>query len=203
MTTDDLIAYYQALLIMQFVNKPNAAATVGAFVGEGIADQIVQQVEDGFDLDTAVGAQLDMIATYLGLQRNIVGFDASRLYFSHLEYGETSNSNLGFAPTFGVDPSGYFFRYEDLAAQVYTLTDDELRRLCQLTARLHSSTLGLGELDAIIFDFFGDAVTLIDNRDMTITYQGPASSPDLLFSIVSEIKGLPAPAGVDVSYTTV
>lgn len=203
MTDADLIAYYQALLIMQYVNKPRASGTVGAFVTEAVASQIVQTVEDGFNLDTAVGAQLDGIASYLGLSRNVVGFDPSRLYFSTLAYGETSNSDLGFAPVYGVDPVGYFLRYENIAAHVYTLTDDELRRLCQLTAQLHASTLGLGEIDSIIFDFFGDSVTLIDNRDMTITYQGSVSDPDLLFAIVTEIKGLPAPAGVAVSYTTV
>lgn len=202
MTDADLISYYQALLIMQFVNKPRAVATVDAFVGEGVADQIVQAVEDAFDVTTSVGVQLDAIATYRGVSRNVVGLDFSRPFFSMPSYGGTESGVKGFA-LYGDTVNWFFLTYEDAAQVIYRMNDTELRTIIELEAALQASTLGLGEIDQILFDFFGSYVTLTDNRNMTITYTGSSSEPDNLFVIATETECLPAPAGVGVTYTTV
>ncbi len=202
MTDAELIAYYKALLIMQFVNKTRAAATVGVFVGEGVANQIVQTVEDGFDVATAVGAQLDAIATYRGINRNIVGFDFSRAYFSMPSYGGTESGVKGFA-LYGDTDDWFFLNYQDADQIIYRMNDTELRTIIQLEAKLQASTLGYGEIEEILFEFFGSYVALTDGRNMTITYTGSSSEPDNLFKIATETKCLPAPAGVAVTYTTV
>jgi hypothetical protein len=74
MTTDELVKYYADLLILQYKNKPNAYATVQAVVKPLMMDQLPLQVLDALNIDTAVGAQLDIIGKYVGVSRRAVTF---------------------------------------------------------------------------------------------------------------------------------
>ena len=73
MNTTDLILYYVDLLIMQYNSLPKARGMVSAFVTEAVADQISIQVGQAFDLNTAVGVQLDMIGAFRGARRAVPG----------------------------------------------------------------------------------------------------------------------------------
>ena len=66
----DLKAYYRNLLIKQYHDKPNAVATIEALVEQSAADWVYPQVRDAFDIDTAIGVQLDTLAKYVGLSRD-------------------------------------------------------------------------------------------------------------------------------------
>ena len=66
---DDLVLYYQNLLIKQYHDKPNAKATIDAVARQLLADWVYIQVRDAFDIDTSVGVQLDVIGKYEGLDR--------------------------------------------------------------------------------------------------------------------------------------
>lgn len=70
MTTADIAKYYVDLLIIQYRGNTKARATVDALVTEVIMDQIPTEVQNAFNLDTAVGAQLDILAKYAGVSRN-------------------------------------------------------------------------------------------------------------------------------------
>ncbi len=76
MTTDDLAAYYANLLILQYLQKPNAYALVKATVKPVLMDQLPIAVQNAFNLTgtTAVGVQLDTIGKYLGVTRSSYGF---------------------------------------------------------------------------------------------------------------------------------
>lgn len=69
MTTAEIIAYYANLLILQYRQKPHAYATIQALVKPVIMDQLPTQVQDAFDIDTAVGVQLDTLGKYAGVTR--------------------------------------------------------------------------------------------------------------------------------------
>jgi len=69
MTTDELKEYYANLLILQYIGKPKAYATIEALVELPIMDQIILDVVNGFELDTAVGDQLDILGQYIGVTR--------------------------------------------------------------------------------------------------------------------------------------
>lgn len=73
MTTQEIIDYYANLLIMQYLGKPRASETVKTFVGPYIMDQLPVASQNAFDLETAIGAQLDVIAKYVGATR--YGYD--------------------------------------------------------------------------------------------------------------------------------
>lgn len=75
MSTVDIVEYYSNLLIFQYSNKPKAVATIKATVTPIIMDQLPLTVQDAFDLDTAIGYQLDTIAKYVGVSRSGNGFN--------------------------------------------------------------------------------------------------------------------------------
>lgn len=78
MTTQELIDYYADLLVIQYVGKPKAYATIQALVKMVIMDQLPISVQNAFNLvgpDIAVGAQLDTLGKYLGVTRTGYGFD--------------------------------------------------------------------------------------------------------------------------------
>lgn len=69
MTTDQIAEYYPNLLILQYLNKPKAWATVKAQVLPVIMDQLPIAVQDAFSVTGAVGVQLDVIGKYVGATR--------------------------------------------------------------------------------------------------------------------------------------
>jgi len=75
MTTPELINYYADLLILQYRGKPNAFATIQNLVEMPIMDQLPLLVQAAFDLDSAVGVQLDLLGEYVGAFRT--GYDFS------------------------------------------------------------------------------------------------------------------------------
>lgn len=199
MTTDELIDYYAQLLIMQYNNKPKASATVKSFVAEVIANQIVQQVNDGFDLETAIGDQLTAVGTYRNAPRLIFGLNIIKSYFAMPSYDDPSPELVkGFAEYSTPNPSWYFLLYADVNTLVFSLSDSDLRSLIKYLAEINSSGHGLGEIDTVLFNNFGSYVSLTDNENMTITYTDDPSDPSALFKIVNRLNALPQPAGVQV-----
>ena len=61
-------SYYSNLLILQYHNKPKAKATIEASVGL-LPDELIINVINGFDIETAIGAQLDILGEYIGVDR--------------------------------------------------------------------------------------------------------------------------------------
>ncbi len=201
-TTQELLDFYSNLLIIQYTGKPKATATIEAFVGQVIADQIVQQVEDGFNLDTAIGAQLDALGTYRGAPRSIYGLNLDKQFFTMPLYTDLNYATVkGFADydIDGASVSWYFALYSDGAQSTHILTDPELRELIQFFAKTNSAFYSLAEIDLILYEFFGKYVTLTDNGDMTITYTLNPAYPGTLFQILEILGALPRPAGVAVN----
>lgn len=73
-TATEFKSAYQLLLIKQYYEKAKAFAEIGAHAAEGF--NIFELVEDwtaATDLDTAIGAQLDLIGATVGLSRSQSG----------------------------------------------------------------------------------------------------------------------------------
>lgn len=195
---DDLTTYYINLLIIQYFTKFRARQTVGSFVKESVADHIEEAVRDGFNLDTAVGAQLDTLAAYRGAQRTVFGLNLTRQYFHMPFYDDVDpTTGKGFAE-YGDTVDWFFLLYADANQPSYAMNDDELRRLTKFLGKTQSRFLSLKELDDILFEFFGNNVQLADNENMTITYTHSLGDPDTLFTIVDQTHNLPHGAGVRV-----
>ena len=200
MTAQDLIDYYVNLLIIQYNNKPNARATIDAYAKQAVADLIEIQVRDGFDLDTAVGNQLDFLGKYVNVYRNVNGLDLDREFFAMPPYGDGNpESYIGFE-LYGSTPEGYFRLYSDVNTS-YAMNDTEMRQLINFRIRVQKSDHSLADIDDIIDEFFGADCLIVDNLDMTMNYD---FTPDLDYNlpdIVAFTNSLPAPAGVQIIIT--
>ncbi len=86
MTTNEIIAYYCDLLIIQYFQKTKAYVTIDTIVRPVVMDQLPLTVQDGFDIETAVGAQLDIIAKYVGVNRNGFGFNRAPITLSDSDF---------------------------------------------------------------------------------------------------------------------
>lgn len=63
--------YYSNLLILQYHGKPKARATIEKTVGL-LPDSLIQEVINGFDIQTSVGKQLDILGEYVGVDRSYI-----------------------------------------------------------------------------------------------------------------------------------
>lgn len=69
MTSAEIAAYYGNLLIIQYIDKPKAYAMVVANALAVVMDQLPVAVQNAYDINTAVGVQLDVIGKYVGALR--------------------------------------------------------------------------------------------------------------------------------------
>lgn len=199
MTTAEQIAYYVNLLAIQYKTLNNAQSTIQALSTEVVADQIYQQVLNGFNLDTAVGAQLDILGQYVGAPREIFAYDPSIPYFALYSYTTTPPSNIGFASYTDVtDPVDNWLSYTT-SQTTYVLTDGQMRLLIAYLIAIHASDTTIYSIDLILQTFFGTYCELTDNMNMQITYTHSSTDPNFLFSIVNQLGLLPHPAGVTIN----
>lgn len=68
---DALKKYYADLLIIQYHGKPKARSMIEAIIDQYLMNQLPQKLEEAFDLETAVGKQLDILGKRLGVTRNV------------------------------------------------------------------------------------------------------------------------------------
>lgn len=204
MTPADLVEYYQNLLIAQYLLKPKAAATVAVFLTELIANNVITQVQDGFDVTNAVGKQLDAVGTYRGAKRQVYGLNVTKTYWSMIPVADASPATYkGFALVAGGEPSWYWITEPDLSAAQYVMSDGDFRSYIQYLADLHASDHTMESIDALLLKWFGTYAKLIDNGDMTLTYEHQTADPSLLFTLVNATKALPRPAGTSVSVVNI
>lgn len=88
MTDAELKAYYADLLILQYRSKPRAYATIQASVDLFIQNQILFAIRDAFDIDTAIGAQLDILGKYAGVSRLVNTFTMGTVALDDDDYRE-------------------------------------------------------------------------------------------------------------------
>lgn len=70
-TSQELQNYYADLLILQYKTQPKARATIKALIKELYGSGSLLEMVNAFDIDLAVGHQLDILGKYIGLTRQV------------------------------------------------------------------------------------------------------------------------------------
>ena len=205
---EELVKYYQNLLIIQYHNKPKAKAVIGLLARE-LADAwyLLKQVQDCFNLEVAVGKQLDILAKYYGISRDWAGIDFSNKYFDY-QYTDENHlrpvdpvpyrDGLGYQ-TLNNRGEGY---YQTLIAKrkaSYSLTDYELRNFIKLRIiALVNEKITYQYLYDEMFRLFHLLIIPIALDDMTLEFYFDPTLTHLA-GVLNEYKEfLPAPAGVGI-----
>ena len=193
MTLDDIKKIYADLLIAQYRNRTRARATIGLLAGEATCDGLLLLEQNCFDLDTALGAQLDIIGRIVGVPRNIYGLDLSHTYWEMTGYSGT--------PT-GIDMQRYndaiigpelMLRYRSTAT--YTMSDFEMRALIKLKIVYNTARETLKDFMESLYAAFSGGITIVDNFDVTITYKVDSQYTTMM-TIASYLGIIPKPMGV-------
>lgn len=239
MSLASLVTYYQGLLAAQYRTKPKARATIAIYAKQVLGDDLASELVRAFDVDAAVGMQLDTIGKYVGIPRDvgtapIVNFFA--FWNANITDPDLQNPNgfinyltpevISLGDTFAI-PSGttvtyyipivvngdlvvdgdlievgtpgtqaLFYQYQFQAQANTALSDSSYRLLLKLKIILNTSDNTLASIQEYLQVFFSGLVTIVDNKDMTLTYFVSPQSP---LSIDVLEKYLPRPMGVGIT----
>ena len=198
-TLETTIEYYKDLLLYQYINLPKARAVIGLLVSQALVDLLPVEMSAAFDLETATGAQLDVIGEYIGFDRN-VRTTIVRDYFNFDNYVSYTANPFGMTdytqPDLNANCSMY--NYINSYSQA-SLVDAEYRILLKLKAAMNISNFSLYEIIEIINDAFGVDVVVLDGRNMKMAYF-VADSISRIATIARDEGLLPKPMGVGIVY---
>lgn len=201
--TESIVSYYVERLIVQYKRLPRARATVAAYVRQIVADLILKKIETAFDIDTATGAQLDIIAKYVGTSRNfnVSGIEGNYFGFKDYDPEGVQNPN-GFRDYTdpAINAGADFLRYDSRRTSTYALTDNQLRIAIKLKITTNTSDGTLAHIVESLWSIFGKAITLTDNADMTITYTVATGSVDLPETALAILLPRPAAVGINIDF---
>lgn len=198
-TVRELVEYTCNLLIIQYNNRPKAQATIKAFTDAILANGIIWDVMNGYNVDTAVGKQLDIIGKYVGIDRFFNVTDPVD-YFALTDYVEVdpdSDQKYGFTTyaDFEEDQFNGTMNYNSVLTVENKLNDDDFRILIKLKIVQNHSNHSHKSIDDSIFSFFGGSLIPSSQGDMKMWYFVTDQLTDRIRA--AQIKGvLPRPMGV-------
>lgn len=186
--------YYADLLILQYRNKPKARETVKTGVDIYMGDTVLFQLQDILDIDTAEGAQLDIIGKILDCPRIVQGIYNDLEFFQfHID-----EDSLGFSEV-GNPTSATFRSISNYNQSKYSLPDEDYRFLLKFKTAVNVMRGSEQGIDDALWAAFGGDVLLKNNHDLTITYI--VSTRQTLATVAAKVLGYyRAPEGVGANY---
>jgi len=189
---------YAKLLILQYYNKPKAYAEIKTIADEFENNvNLLKSFDQAFDIDYAVGNQLDIIGKIIGISRTVPSIIPKNFF------GFSDNPAMyGFADKFNNSIVAYPFanKFEPLYSDL-KLNDTDYRFFIKakiskntVNARM-SSDNGDSILDVINYLFEGKAF-VIDNRNMSLTLYIDDSFDSTKISYIKQLDLLPKPQAV-------
>lgn len=170
--TEPVLFSYLDLIPHANRDRPKFTAVVTEAVQPFIDDQIVllSIVDGAFDLDLAVGQQLDYVGQWVGLARRLT-VPIAGVFFSFDTVG------LGF-------DQGVWFNSSYASQGIIDLDDNTYRLMLNLKAAANVWDGSLGDANKKIYTYIPNgSVQLQDNFDMTQTFIVDSSStPSQLFA---------------------
>ena len=199
-----LIEYYQDLLIMQYHDKPKAREVVKANIEEELCNLLEQKVKDAFDVDTAVGAQLDIIGKWVGIERIFKGqkYD-NQGWFSLPRYNQETNSFMhGFSTYATFEEEGGFLTYDFILGTKNKLNDNDFRMLIKLKIIRNNIPHSPKPIDDAMFKLFQDTLYTVwgDCMEMTFYYNPKRYG---IVKLGQEKNCFPIPTGVKANFVEV
>ena len=194
---ENVIDFYVNLLIIQYNNKQRARATIDLHIRTLLDDNIICKVQDGFNLDTAVGVQLDVLGRYIGVDRFFSGAVSQVGDFFAMTTYDTlgTDTEVGMTDYANFDTNiGGFITYDDLLI-TQILNDTDYREILKLKIVQNNSDHSHKSIDDGLFLFFADGLVMSANDNMTMSYF--VNNANLQTALIAFNKGvLPKPMGV-------
>lgn len=200
MTPQEALNYYASQLIIQYNSLPKATGTIKALTNCSVCDDFFFQLQNCFNLSTAVGDQLTIIGRIVGVPRHIYGLDLVDTFFTFTNWNGQPAS-VGFNSWATPADTDRIASWQ--STDIYTPTDFEMLALIQLKIMKNTYYTSLGQIVPSLFSIFGNAISLVDNFDTSITWN--FSAPYHNVGTVCQFLGniVPKPMGVAISYQNI
>lgn len=201
---NDIIEKYVELIILQYNDKPKAAQQIRDYVRGILSDGLILKIRDAFDIDTAIGNQLDILGKYIGIDRNgqQIAFNFDQNLFSTVD----SPSELTL-PAYGTVSEAQFplvdshiFNIEDDVTTTQILNDENYRFILKLKIIQNNINHSESAIDsAVNITFGGKLIPSGSDGQMIMTY---IVEEDILTSTTIAFKKgvLPKPMAVGLPY---
>lgn len=183
---------YTQLITSEHNQKPNFVATV-ALTANGIADitALIASLSNEFDIDNAIGAQLDVVGQWIGQGRQVQGILLVQFFGfaddpTALTFGELNNPAIG----------GRFVELGDNGTSSAVLQDPEYRTI--LKAKIIANDFGgtIDELEDATNDIIGVPCQFIDPGTRVVMIIVSAEIDPVIQALLTGYDILPRPAGV-------
>jgi hypothetical protein len=205
---DDIVDRYVKLLIIQYSSIPKAVATIRTITEEFLSNGIMFDVRDGFNFDTAVGKQQDIIAKYLDIDRFFKGQAVvPGAFFSYTDYEDPNPDSdpnaLGYTTYADFNTSiGGMLTYSQVISTTNALSDSDFLLLMQLRRIQNTIDHSHKAIDDAIFGLFGQEIHAEPLANMAMLYV--VSQQYELFARVALSKdAFPKPMGVGLNFIVV
>lgn len=163
----------------------------------GDVNQSIQSIQPAFDLDTAIGAQLDIIGLWVGQSRIIsniliLGFFGFADDFAARPFGEVTN------PTFG----GVWYELNAPFSGSTVLSDPDYLTILKARIVRNQSKGELSDIENALQFIFGVGCSVADagNLGLQLTISAPITSTGE--ALLTTLDLLPRPAGVPITMIT-
>lgn len=199
---DDAIDYYAGLLAIQWRTLPRATATMQILAKQAIADLFTAELQDAFDLNTAVGAQLDILGKYIGVSRNSNN-GAGASFFTYEGYSGGGSPN-GYNDYSSSTLNGFLFdSYDGSDLPTTAFNDTQYRFVLGLQIALNNFDGTLAYIQQFLHDFFPGEILVVDNLDMSLTYNvQPGVSLPIDASVLENFLPVPMGCGITINVVT-
>lgn len=182
------VSTYTSLITSEHADKPKYMALI-AMIAQCYVDaqNVLASIPAAYDLDVAVGAQLDTDALWIGAKRG-VDVPITDVYFSFDTDGLGWDEGVWYGPYM---PETY----------VQSLDDDSFRLLCKFKVAANNWDGTLPTLYAALSELFAPATVTIYDHAMECTITITGNPPTTLFKQLVLDYGLPIrTAGVPFTY---
>lgn len=208
--TETTLKYYSDLLIIQYLGKPKFTEFIQECVrqlipvNEDTGNLLLNDIQNGFNIDDAVGAQLDILGKYVGFGRTYVdiSFIAGN-YFGFIEYiqGDIPDDVRGFSDYTDFETKeGETLDYSKVITGAIPLSDFDYRTLLKLKIVTNNKDASTKTIDDALFLFFELNLFFEKVGPMTIFYFYDVSLSNIV-KFAFERDLLPRPAGVLIGGT--
>ena len=197
----DLKDYYSNLLIVQYHEKPKAVAETQLGASTFAGDWLMSDIPSIVDVDTAVGAQLDLIGKIVGVPRIVQGFIPDENDYSYNDSSDPMNhpEQKGLSDI-GNPVKAYFKDFDGAKSKsIYYISDGVYRNMIKLKIIKNNIGATLKEIDDGIYKIFKNKITITDNFNMTGTVT-IANDFNLEGRLAVFLGIFPRPVGVSFRY---
>lgn len=196
---NEVIQAYTNLLEIQYNGLPKAVETVKLHCKTLLANMLLWQIRNGFDIETAVGYQLDIIGMWEGIDRYFAGASyEDKLWLAYYHWDEAPNNLQGCYKDWNNETAedGAYLNYNDIISATNRLSDNDFRTLLKLKIAKNTLINTNKNIDDTIHNIFGNLVyTTWGVQQVTYHYNNS------LYSIIrlAQLKNcLLAPTGCQI-----